>query len=316
MKTISRYFFVLMMLFLGAPVFAQDDYETEEENVTTNAAQANNNNGYTPSVFEAQDYETGFVDSNLPTSGPKEDLAPIEFLNPRADDIFWQKVVYRMIDLREKINFPLYYPEDASDGRQSLFAFIFTLLEEGKINGYEYDDSRELFCDATKVSFKDILTKYEIIYSIEVDPVTNDTIYHVAESDIPNREVMKFYLKEVWYFDKHSSIFNVKTLAICPILSQDTESGLMKYPLFWVPFDMLRPYFAQQEVLLSDKNNGMRLSLDDLFIKRRYGSYIYKTSNVQNRNFLEYCTTSEEAKREQDIVKTTLLNFEQDLWEY
>jgi gliding motility associated protien GldN len=252
----------------------------------------------------------------LPTSGPKEDLEPIEFLNPRADDIFWQKVVYRMIDLREKINFPLYYPEDASDGRESLFAFIFNLMQDGKISGYEYDDAREVFCDATKVSFKDILKKHDILYSIEVDPVTNDTIYHVAESDIPNREVMKFYLKEVWYFDKHSSIFTVKTLAICPILSQETETGLMKYPLFWVPFDMLRPYFAQQEVLLSEKNNGMRLSLDDLFIKRRYGSYIYKTSNVQNRNFLEYCTTSEEAKKEQDLVKTTLLNFEQDLWEY
>jgi hypothetical protein len=37
--------------------------------------------------------EYGEIDNNLPTSGPKEEIAPIEFLNPRADDIFWQKVV-------------------------------------------------------------------------------------------------------------------------------------------------------------------------------------------------------------------------------
>ena len=260
--------------------------------------------------------EFGEIANNLPTSGPKEDLAPIEFLNPRADDIFWQKVVYRMIDLRERINFPLYYPEDASDGRQSLFAMIFRLVQEEKIKAYEYDEAREIFSEAYEIDFAELLEKYEIIHQKELSQITGDTIYIIDESDIPNREVMKFYLKEVWYFDKHSSVFNVKTLAICPVLSRDTEIGLQKSPLFWVPFDLLRPYFAQQEVLISDKNNGMRLSLDDMFIKRRYGSYVYKVSNVQNRMFLEYCTTAEETKREQENLKTELINFEQDLWEY
>jgi gliding motility associated protien GldN len=290
MKTTKRFLIIVTILLTGMSVFGQVD------NSFFNAA--------------------GEVNANLPTSGPKEDLAPIEFLNPRADDIFWQKVVYRMVDLREKINFPLYYPEDASDGRQSLFALIFRLLQEGKIYGYEYNESREIFSDAYKVNFGDILKKYQIINQKEVDPVTNDTVYTIDESDIPNREVMKFYIKEVWYFDKNTSVFNVKTLAICPVISRETDIGLQKTPLFWVPFDMLRPHLSQTEVLLSDKNNGMRLSLDDLFMKRRYGSYVYKTSNVQNRMFLEYCTTAEEAKKEQEALKTTLINFEEDLWEY
>ncbi len=260
--------------------------------------------------------ENGNIPSNLPTSGPKEDLKPIQFLNPRADDIFWQQAVYRMIDLREKINFPLYYPEEAGDNRQSLFALIFRLMQEGKIYGYEYDYAREVFADDNRVDFGELVKKYEIIHEKELDPITNDTVYIVAESDIPNRDIVKFYLKEVWYFDKHSSIFNVKTIAICPILVRENEERREKIPLFWVPFDMLRPHLSQTEVLLNDKNNGMRLSFDDLFIKRRYGSYVYKSSNVENRGILEYCSTVEDVKKEQDLLKTLLINYEEDLWEY
>ncbi|GHT32931.1 gliding motility protein GldO [Bacteroidia bacterium] len=263
--------------------------------------------------------ENGTIASNLPTSGPKEDLKPIEFLNPRADDIWWSQVVYRMIDLREKINFPLYFPEEAADGRQSLFTLLFNLLREGKINGYEYQDGKEVFSEDTKLKFdEELLQKMGVsLYSTEVDPVTNETVFKVDESDIPNREIMKYYVKEVWYFDKHSSIFNVKTLAICPILyTDDPDIGIKKIALFWIPFDLLRPHLSQTEVLLSDKNNGMRMSFDDLFIKRRYGSYVFKFGNVYNRNILQYCATVEEVKREQNALKTQLINFEEDLWEY
>ena len=261
--------------------------------------------------------EDGMIASNLPTSGPKENLQPIEFQNPRADDIFWQRVVYRVIDLREKLNFPLYFPEDASDGRQSLFALIFRLMQEGKIYGFDFDEAKEVFSEDFKVNFSELLEKYQIIHTSEVDPITNETVYIIDESDIPNREVLKFFLKEVWFFDKSTSIFSVKTLAICPVLSREDELGnLQRVPLFWVPFDMLRPHLAQTEVLISDRNNGMRMSYDDLFIKRRYGSYIYKASNVKNRSLLEFVSTAEQAKEEQNTISTGLINFEGDLWEY
>ena len=260
--------------------------------------------------------EFGEIATNLPTSGPKEGLRPIQFLNPRADDIIWQKTVYRMIDLRERINAPLYFPEESVDGRQNLFTLIFRLLQEGKINGYAYMGEREIFSDEYKIDFGELLERLDVYYEEEIDPLTNETVYIIDESDIPNREIMIYFLKEVWFFDKHSSVFNVKTLAICPIAFRETEIGLSRQPLFWIPFDMLRPHLSQTEVVLSDRNNGMRISFDDLFIKRRYGSYIFKASNVQNRTFLEFRGTVADVKREQEAVRTALINFEQDLWEY
>jgi hypothetical protein len=78
----------------------------------------------------------------------------------------------------------------------------------------------------------------------------------------------------------------------------------------------MRPYLAQQEALISDKNNGARETMDDLFIKRRFGSYIFKESSIMNRNILQYNNTAEEMHKEQERIKTAIINFEQDLWEY
>lgn len=237
-----------------------------------------------------------------------------ERLNQEMGNARWMRVIYRDVDLTQEKNSPLYYPTRPMNDMQNLFSIIFNLVSEKKIKVYEYLDGYEVFDEAHEVQFKDLLDRFYILYDSIPSETKNKTAYVVNESDIPTEEVKNYYVKEAWYFDQNNSCFDRKILAICPILSTDGDIGAARMPMFWVPYDNIRPYINAAYIMTSNRNNAKIYTLDDYFSECMYKGDIIKTQNLMNQPLQTYCPTPDSLKHEQQRIEQQLSSFEQTLW--
>jgi gliding motility associated protien GldN len=92
-------------------------------------------------------------------------------------------------------------------------------------------------------------------------------------------------------------------------------SRLEKKPLFWIRYDEVRDLLSKKEVF-NPNNDAQRMSYDDLFMQRRFDSYIVAESNVLNDRFIVDYTSGKDAMFEAERIKKELFTFEHDLWEF
>ncbi|MBD5419829.1 MAG: gliding motility protein GldN [Muribaculaceae bacterium] len=229
-------------------------------------------------------------------------------------DLAYMREIYRQLDLKNVAeNTPLYFPEDVVDGQQNLFRIILGLVVDGKIPAYEYLDGREVFTDQYKVKVGEMLDRFDIYYQRQGDG--DRAVYTIEEADVPTGQVLKYYIIEKWEFDRRSNRMKTFVEAICPVLTRGGDfGGDANYPMFWVKFDQLRPYLAQQYVFLNDDNNLPQYSLDDYFNLGMYKGEIYKTKNLRNLSMAQMYPDEDDRVRAQDSIDTRLREFGKNLW--
>lgn len=228
-------------------------------------------------------------------------------------DLQFMRQIYRQIDLTKDANTPLYYPEDVVDGQENLFRLILGKVVDGKIPAYEYLDGREVFTDQYKVNVGDMLDRFGIYY--RAGSGRGEPQYVIEEADVPTGQVLNYYILEKWEFDRRTNQMKTRVEAICPVLNQSGDfGGEMRLPMFWVKFDALRPFLAQQYIFLSDDNNLPQYSLDDYFNLGMYEGDIYKTRNLRNLSMNQMYPDPDDLKRAQDSIDTRLREFGKNLW--
>ena len=230
-------------------------------------------------------------------------------------DLSYMKQVYRRLDLDKGPNAALYYPEDVIDGQENLFRIILRLVVDGKIPAYEYLDGREIFTDQYKMNVGDMLNRFGIYAQPAKGSTEKNPKYVIEEADVPTNQVLNYYILEKWEFDRRSNAMKTVVEAICPVLNHSSDyGGEDRYPMFWVKFDQLRPYLAQQFVFVSDDNNIPQYSLDDYFNLGLYDGEIYKTRNLRNQSLAQMFPDEDDMKRAQDSIDNHLRNYGKDLW--
>jgi len=246
-------------------------------------------------------------------------------------DVLMGKTIWELIDLDERINFPLYYPIDTANigkDRRSLFTVLLNGIKSGRITEVYADDYFN-----TKKSLKDMSSSFTYIDTTDAgrDEINNyyqdymsgkrvlDPQY-INKTDLTAQDISGYKIKGYWYFDKRQGEMKYRMLGICPVAPEARDIGKDNpdvIELFWIYFPSIRDVLHEARAF-NDKNSAAPITFDHLLNSRRFNGVIYKEENVYgDRQIADYEKDNAQMQLlESERVKEKIRNFEQDMWNY
>lgn len=250
---------------------------------------------------------------------------PIPYAYTREADVMWSKTIWRMVDLREKMNLPLFYPVTPIGERMSLISLIFFGIDNEGLSAYDPNNVDEFKVPLSKEDLE--LNMDNKAKTVEVQDTTGKMVPKDVKGERKTEEIKKILVKEKWFFDKNYSTMQVRMLGICPIrvyakevkgqeaTADDANAEMTLKKICWIYYPEARNLFASHPVY-NKFNDSQQGSFDDLFMQRRFTGIIYAESNVYNDRRIQEYTTGIETLLESDKIKESIMNLEHDLWEY
>jgi len=287
----------------------------------------------------ASNAQSNLLNAKTPAEIGKKTAAQLESDNDKPlpygyvhdRDILMGKTTWELIDLDERINFPMYYPVDTAfvgKDRRSLFQVLLDGIKSGKITEVYGDDYFN-----TKKTLKDMesVFKYKDTIPAGIDEFNTDVEGYksgrkvldkqfINETEISAADVSGYRIKGYWYFDKRQSELKYRLLAICPMATEardKAKGNTDAIELFWIYFPSIRNILHEAKAF-NDKNSAMPITFDHLLNARRFSGVIYKEENVYgDRTIEKYMKDNAQMQLlESERIKEKIRNFEQDMWNY
>ena len=249
---------------------------------------------------------------------------PLEYGYVDERDVLWAKTTWEVIDLDERVNFPLYYPIDTNQiggSRRSLYDVLVAGIKSGKIKNI-YADSyfndkrtlKDIQAALSKVDTTDLgIEQYNAGESI--DP------QYISRRDISSADIAEYHIRGYWYFDKRQAELKYRLLGIAPVAPDvnfiDEGGADALVELFWVWFPGAREVL-NEAYAFNPENSSNSFSFDHLLNARRFNATIYAEDNVQgDRQVNDYISNNAFMQLlESERIKEQIRNFEQDMWNY
>lgn len=246
-------------------------------------------------------------------------------------DVLMAKMVWEIIDLDERVNFPLYFPVDTNNvgkDRRSLFSVLISEIKSGRITEVYYDDYFN-----EKKTLKDMESSFTYIDTIqsgrdEINDYYDDYMsgkkildpQYIDKRELSAYDISGYKIKGMWYFDKRQGEMKYRLLGICPVAPEAREIGADNpdvIELFWIYFPATRDVLHEWNSF-NDRNSAASLTFDHLLNSRRFNAVIYKEENVYgDRQVAEYMKDNAlNQLLESERIKEKIRNFEQDMWNY
>lgn len=257
---------------------------------------------------------------NAVETEPLKEMIPLPYENLREADAVYRQKIWRDLDTREKINLPFRNAADEDNGNQRFISVLLKAIQDSSVTAFSSVDDR----------FTTPLTMAEVGRALSGDMVDvpqydeqgNLTGTIKMANEINLDSITKFRIKEEVIFDKESSRLFWRILGIAPVKKVITSMGmdLGETEIFWLYYPDLRPTFAKYQVY-NGKNYGARMSWEELFETRMFGSRIVK-STIDNpydlyiKNYRGISDNKMLQLYESENIYDEIFNYEQDLWSY
>jgi gliding motility associated protien GldN len=241
----------------------------------------------------------------------------------RESDVTWSKRVWRYIDLNQKLNIPLKTPLEPARGRVSLFSALVTSIiqpipKHDLLAAFNWGSSTNQDFDF-KEQFRTVDNFIDKISNTWETPTGKiDTVY------ILPKDIVRYAIMEEWFFDKKRSQLDVRILALAPITYEfDKDKSSPTYGTFKtsgglsVPFYVYFPqarWFLNRFEIFNKNNNSENRTFYQIFLMRRFSSFVYKEDNVYDRRISDYALGID-ALLESERIENQIQEFEFDLWE-
>jgi len=293
--------------------------------VASSFGQSNLLNAKTPDEIGKKTAEQDSLDNDKPL--------PYGYVGDR--DVLLARKVWEVIDLDQRINFPMYFPveDNIGDDRRSLFSVLITAIKDGQLTEV-YDDSyftlKKTGDDIQSVFFfkelnesgTDIMNQNPGKSEADLKAKGLLTDEHYTTSELTGADVTKYKIVGTWYFDKRQGEMKYRILGICPMavdaltkLRQGAEAEPIE--LFWVFYPGARDILHKAKAF-NEKNSAMPITFDHLLNSRRFTAVIVKEENVYGDRLIEdYMRDNSQMQLlEAERIKDKIRNFEQDMWNY